>query len=161
MVVKRFAIFQDLVPDDGVEDCQELPDAGDDGDFLGLSSLDEPGVMALSSWVASGGDKCGHVHRVADVGSSAADHAVAAPCPGIAIERRDADERGELAAVERAQFGQFGDEGARRDRPYSGNRGQKLFCLAPSRRSPHIGIDVDVDFCEFLLEEAKMAVDFP
>ena len=42
--------------------------------------------------------------------------------PIIAIERRDADECGELAAIQPTKFGQFGDEGSRRDGTDARNR---------------------------------------
>ena len=49
------------VPYDCVEDCEELSQAGDDGDFLWPSARDEALVIGLDEGVVSGGDEGGHV----------------------------------------------------------------------------------------------------
>ena len=67
-------------PNDGVEDCEELTEAGDYGDFFWPAALDEPLIGGLEDGIASGGDERGHVQNVANAGSSAADHAFASPC---------------------------------------------------------------------------------
>ena len=49
------------VPYDCVEDCEEMSQAGDDGDFLWPSARDEALVIGLDEGVVSGGDEGGHV----------------------------------------------------------------------------------------------------
>ena len=49
------------VPDDGVEDCEQLTQAGDDGDLFWSSSRDEALIDGLDQRVVSDGDEGGHV----------------------------------------------------------------------------------------------------
>ena len=77
----------------------------------------------------------------------------------------DCRDRGEprqcsdLLAVEGAQFGEFGDQLARDDRPDAGDRRQEIFGLAPGGRAAHGFVDVPVEIGEFLLERPDQPFD--
>lgn len=147
-------------PDDRVENGEKLAEAGDDCDFLWPAALNEALVGGFDDGIVPNGDECGHVQDVADAASSAADHAMAAPCAQIFVEWRDADESGQLAAIERAEFGQFGDEGSRGYRANARHGGQEIFRLAPGGRGADAVIDIDIDVREFFFQKSEMAVDF-
>jgi len=51
--------------------------------------------------------------------------------PGVAVERRDADEGRELAAVEATEFRQFGDQGSGGHGANSRDGCQKILGVAP------------------------------
>ena len=122
--------------------------------FLGSASVDEAVIGGADDRVVADGGKGGHVQDVADGRSSAADHSMAAPGAEIAVERRDADESGELSATEPAEFGQFGDEGSRSHRADAGDGREQVFRFAPCGRGANIGVDVSVDGGELLLRKA-------
>ena len=143
-----------------VEDGEELTKTGDDGDLLWPAAEGQTQVGLLDDGVVADGDERGHVQDVADGGSAAADDAMAAPLAGVAIERRDSDERGELAPVEDAQFGQLRDEGPGGDGADAGHGGEDFLGLAPGGRGAHACVDIGIDFGEFLFEEGDVAVDF-
>ena len=91
--------------------------------------------------------------------TAAADEALAAPLAGLAGEGREAGEGCDLLAVEGAEFGQFGDEGARNDRADARHGGEEVLLVAPGRRAAHGVIDVVIDAGEFLLERVEEAGD--
>ncbi len=146
-------------PDDRVENGEELTEAGDDCDFLWSAALNEALVGGFDDGIMPNGDERGHVQDVADAASSAANHAMAAPCARISVEWRDADERGQLAAIERAEFGQFGDEGSRGHRADARHGGQEIFRFAPGGRGTDAVIDIDIDVRERFYQKSEMAVD--
>jgi len=101
-------------------------------------------------------DEARHGQEVADGSSSACEHSAAAPCAGIAIERRDADKGSEFSAVEAAKFRQIGDAGSGGNGTYAWHGGEEVFRLAPGGRGAHARGDVG----EFLFEEGDMAAPF-
>src|ERR1700720_1766241 len=88
-------------PDDRVENGEELTETGDDGDFFWSAALNEALIGGFDEGIVPDGDERGHVQEVAGAASPAANHAMAAPCARISVEWSDADERGQLAAIER------------------------------------------------------------
>jgi hypothetical protein len=127
--------------------------------FFGLPLLDKALICGPDDGVVADCDEGGHVQDVSDGRSSAGDHAMAAPCAGIAIEWRDTDEGCELSAVKAAQFRQFCDKGSCGDGTHTRHGGEDVFRLAPGGRGAHARVDVGVDFGEFFFEEGDMAVD--
>src|SRR5690606_16337882 len=100
------------VPDDGVEDSEELAGGGDDGDELWLAIGDEPVAEGLEGGVVTGGDEGAHEEGGADGCPAAADEALAAPLAGLAGVGSEAGESGDLLWTEAAQLGQFRQQGA-------------------------------------------------
>jgi hypothetical protein len=72
---------------------------------------------------ASAGERR-HVQDVPHGTPSAADHSATAQGTTVAVEGRDADQGGNLPAVEVAQFGQVGNEPQHGDRTHAGDRPQ-------------------------------------
>jgi hypothetical protein len=52
------------------------------------------------------------VKRVANAGAAAHDHAAATEGAAVAVDRCEPDQGRDLAAIEAAEFGQLGDQGA-------------------------------------------------
>ena len=105
---------------------------------LGLPGRDEALVEGAEARVGPAGGKRGHIERGADDRRAATpDRAAAAPGAAVPIERGDADEGGDLFLVERAELGQFRQQGVAGDRPDAGD------ALQPGgpRAQPRLGLD--------------------
>lgn len=81
------------------------------------------------------GNHRAHEQRGSHGLSATSDEATSAPLAGLARERREASERGDLLAVELAEFRQFGDQRAGDDWADTGYRGEQVLFLAPGRRA--------------------------
>src|SRR5665213_367449 len=93
-----------------IDDRQKLPHAGGGDELEGFACGLEPFGERLELGIAPHGVKGRHVERGADVGPSAADVALSAHGAGVAIDRSDADEGGNLLAVQLSQFRQIGHQ---------------------------------------------------
>ena len=109
------------VSQDGVEDDEELAHAGDEGLLAGFAGGAELFVVGGDDGIGAAGDQGGHVEGGAHGGAAAGDGAAAAQGAAVAVDRRDPDQGGDLAAVEMAEFGQLGDQGAQRRRADAGD----------------------------------------
>ena len=74
----------------------------------GFARRPQPLVEGLDHRIAATGRHGGHVQHGADASPTAKDHATASTLAGIAVERADADQGADLAAVQGAQFRQGG-----------------------------------------------------
>lgn len=102
-----------LCPADGVEDGEEFAGGSDDGEEFGFAGGDEPVAERFEGGVEPGGDHGAHEQGGAYSGAAAADEAAPAPLARLAGVGCQANQRGDLAAIEPAQFGQFGEQRAR------------------------------------------------
>ena len=89
-----------MLSQDGIEDDEKLAHAGGERELFGLSCRHQPLIEGGNQGIATGSDKCGHVKRRPVRGSSAADRPSSTHSAAIAAEWSDADEGGDLAAVE-------------------------------------------------------------
>ena len=96
--------------DHGVEDDEELAQAGGGDDFGRLALLFESLGEAFDDRVVVFGVESRHVEDVAEGPASSADGAFAGSFAAVVGVGRDADQGGDLFAVELSQLGQFGDE---------------------------------------------------
>src|SRR5437762_14050383 len=99
-----------IVANQAVEQSQQLAHARGDGDLERFAGSPKTLVECLDERIAAAGGKCSHVQRAANRSAAAADGPFAAKRAGVAVERRQADEGGDLLAIELAQFRQLGDE---------------------------------------------------
>src|SRR5918997_1683424 len=81
--------------ENGVEDAEEAPEAGDDGDLFRSTSRGHLLVVGLDDGVPVDGGEGGHVEEIAHGRPAAGDGPVAAHLSTIAGDRGDADEGGE------------------------------------------------------------------
>ena len=99
-----------LVPDDGVEDGEEFAGGGDGGDHFGFAGGHEAVAEGLEHAVVPDGSQGCHeqggAHGLAAAGDAGAIYGRAA----FAGDRSNADESGDLAAIERADFGQASED---------------------------------------------------
>lgn len=73
------------------------------------------------------------------------DHSLSAQGAAVPGQRRNADQRGDLLAVECTQFGKIGQESATDDGTDAGNAAQEIFPGAPHRALLDGLIQVGVD----------------
>src|SRR5580658_2806604 len=99
------------VSQDGVEDDEELADAGGEGLFGGFSGGSQLLVIGGDDGIGAGSDQCGHVKRGPHWGAPAGDGFSAAPNAAVAIDGGDADEGGDFSPIEAPELRQFGDQG--------------------------------------------------
>ena len=144
-----------FVPDDCVEDDEQLARRGDDRDELWLSGGDEFVAKRLEGWIVSRGDHGSHEKRGAHAGSAAADEAFAAPLTGLSRPGREADEGGDLAPIERSELRQLGEQRAGDGGSDSRHGGEQVFFLAPDRRAFDALVDVVVEAVEFALQSLQ------
>src|SRR5680860_1726862 len=93
-----------VIAEDGVEDGEELAHAGGDGDLGWPAAPDQASVESLQRGIAADGGQGRHVQGGADAGAAAHDHATAAEAAAVAVDRRDPDQGGDLAAIEGAEL---------------------------------------------------------
>jgi hypothetical protein len=131
---------------------EQLSGDGDEGDHLGLSGGDEALVEGFEDRVVLDGDHGAHEERAADGGSAGGDEGLAAPLARLAGERCQTGQGRHLAAVERAELGQLGDERAGDRRADAGHGGQEILLLAPEGRAADGIVDLAIDVRQLLLQ---------
>src|SRR5919202_1042651 len=100
------------IAEHGIEDDQEAAGAGNQRYLLGLAGLDKPSsVEGAQDWIAARGREGGHVQRRAHGPAAAPDRTFALGPTAVAVERSDADQRGDGAVIQPAQLRQQGQEG--------------------------------------------------
>src|SRR5262245_16229563 len=109
------------VPKDRVEYAEELSQGGNQGDLRWVPRSAEALVESCRGRVMASGGERGHIENPAHGASGPADHAPTPEGAAVPIERRDADQGGDLAAIEPPQFRQFGDERRGGDRTHPGH----------------------------------------
>jgi hypothetical protein len=114
-----------------IENDQELAHAGREGHFLGLPGSTEALVEGANHGIEAGGDNRVHVQHGSHVSPATPHRALASPRAAVAIEGRDADQRGNLFMGQRAQFWQMGQEGGGQHRAHAGHAPQPLLFLPP------------------------------
>ena len=58
-------------------------------------------------WIVADGDEGGHVKGASYRSATTHDHAAAAESAAVAVHGGDADQRGNLAAIQKTQFGEM------------------------------------------------------
>src|SRR3954468_11992801 len=84
------------VPNDGIEDREELSHDGDKGNLLRPSARGEPIVEGPEGGAAADGGQRRHVQHVAHRGSASGNGPPAPHQAGVAVDRGDADEGSQL-----------------------------------------------------------------
>jgi len=98
-----------------VENRQQLAHAGYQGDFPRLTGGAEALEKCADHGIAADRSQRGHVQRRANRGPSAPDVARATLLATVPVQRRDAHQGGDPAAIELPEFGQVGQERRRQD----------------------------------------------
>ena len=89
---------------------EDLAHAGGPGHLVGLSGPLEPLIERPDDGIAAGGRHGAQVEHRTDVGSSTPDLAFSLVGAAVAVQGGNAHQRGDLAAVEVAEFRQSGDD---------------------------------------------------
>ena len=93
------------VPEDGVEDDQELAHGGGERELLGFAGGDQALVEGPEPGIVADRDQGCHVEHGAHRRPATPDRAPALHPAAVAGERRDPDERRDRSAVELAELG--------------------------------------------------------
>ena len=147
------------ISDDGVEDDEELSDAGGEGLLAGFPGGPKLLIIGGNDGVGSACDQCGHVEGGCHRRSAAGDGLAAAPDAAVAIDGRHADERFDFAPIEAPEFGQFGDERSQSGFAHSRHTDQKVGVGLPDGAFADRGVDVAIKLGQFGLQEVEMPVD--
>ena len=85
------------------------------------------------------------MYRGARAAPAAPHHAPTAHLTAVAVDRRDPDQRRDLATGEPAEFGQLGEQGPGGGRADPGDGAQQVLPRAPGRAVPDLPVDVAVE----------------
>ncbi len=146
------------VSQDGVEDGDQLPSGGNQGDELGLTGCDEPVTEGFQRGVVTAGHH-GPMNSAVRTGAAACDEAPPSPLTGLPRPRGQADQRGDLLSVEASKLGQLRDQGSCDRRSNTRNGGQEGLLPAPFKRPVYLCIDRAVDHTLLLLQRLYDAPD--
>lgn len=86
---------------------------------------------------------------------------LAAECPAIAGERRDADERGDLLPIQLPELRQVGEQGAAHDGADAGHGAEQVLFDTPDRALLDGVIEIAIDGRDASLERADVLRDVP
>src|SRR5215475_1090154 len=95
-----------FVPEHGVEDGEDFASDRDEGNHFWLTAREQALVEDAHHWVPPAGGERDHEDGCANVRPAACDHAFALPSAGLAREWGIADQAGNLASREAAEFGE-------------------------------------------------------
>ena len=101
-----------VVSENGVEDGEELSSDGDESDHLRPTGGDEAIEEGLQHGIVLFGHHCAHEQGGPHGLPAAADEAFAAPLAGLARERGEPCQGGDLPAAAASELGQFGNQRA-------------------------------------------------
>jgi hypothetical protein len=119
-----------------IDDRQQLAHAGHQGHLLGLPHRTQALIETSNDGIeACGDDRC-HIEGGTHLSPPTPDRAATAQRAAIPIERRDADERGNLFVRQRPQFREICQQRGRQDRADAGHTPQEFILLPPDRTLP-------------------------
>jgi len=147
------------VSQDGVEDDDELADAGGEGLFGGFSVSSELLIVRGDDRVRAACDQRGHVEGGPDRRPAPGDGLAAALDAAVAIDERNPDEGCDLAPVEAPEFRQLSDEGAQGGLAHARHAGQKVGVGLPGGAFSDRAVDVAIELGKFDLEKIDMPID--
>jgi hypothetical protein len=116
-----------------IQDHQQFPHAGRQGDLLGLASRTAALRARTDHGIDAYGDHRGPVPRRPDLGATAPDRAFPAPRPAGTIQRGHSDQRGNLLPGQRAEFGQLRQQRGGQHGSHPWDAPQQVVVLSPHR----------------------------
>ena len=144
--------------DHGIENGEQFAHGRDEGDFFGFADCAQVPVQLADHRVVPGGGQSGHVQGRAHLCTASPHSALASELATVAVERGHAHEGGDLAAVQLAQLGQFGQEHAGQDRTDTGHALQQGILLLPGGMSLALDLQLPVHLCQFGLQPREVAL---
>src|SRR5690606_9756709 len=106
-----------LVPEHGVDLCQEGAHAGDQGHLGAFAPASECLIALLQGRLGADRAPSGHVQHAPDASAPTPDAAQSALAAAVGVVGGDADQGRDLSAFDLPQFGQERDQGGGSDRP--------------------------------------------
>ena len=147
------------IPHQSIENREQLPHARHQSHLLRFAGGKEPLVELLDGGIVAASDQSSHVegrpHR-----SPATPHLpLAAALPGITVEGSDPHQGTKALVGELAQFGQLGEQSARKHRTDAGNTPEKGLVLLEGDAPLDGFIEIAVGAGEFFLEPSHVCSD--
>lgn len=141
-----------------VHEDDEFAHDGGEGDFGGFTRLTQALVELFELAVGTGGDQGRHVEGFAHGRPSAANAAASVPLAAFARVRSQTGQGGGLTAIERAQFGQFGQNAQGGEVADSGDGGQLLHAFIQGSGLRAQGLELLFDFLEVSFQSAHQTL---
>ena len=116
-----------------IENREQLPHAGDERHFLGLSGGAEPLIEGPEYRIAPHGNQGAHVEGGPDHSPAAPGGAPAPQGSTIAIQGGNADQGGDLVAGQGSRLRQLGNQRAAQDRSHARHTLQQVVPFSPDR----------------------------
>src|SRR3954454_6556251 len=121
------------VTDDRVEDRQQFPHAGGQGDFGRTTRLAQAQIHPADHRIDASGYQSGHVERRADGGAATTNNTTPPHGAAVAVHRRHTDQGRKPPAVECPEFGEFGQQGAGNGASNTRDGTEQLLVSGPGR----------------------------
>ena len=145
--------------DHRIKNREQLAHASNQRDFENFALCRQTIVEVPNHRVTPGGDQGSHVQSTAHRGSAAPDGAPTFERAAVAVERGDANQRGDLFAIKGSELREFGEQGSAGDRTNAGRSAQQLLVLFPDRALLDGSVEILVGAMEFLFQPADVSVD--
>src|SRR5713101_2801147 len=117
--------------ENGSQNCQELPQAGGQGNPFGFTRCTEPVIECPDHRIATGSHYGRHLSGRPHMSPSAPDRAFPSDGDAVSVERCDPNQGGVLLTAQDAELRQTGAQGGGQDRPDSGYALQQFVLLPP------------------------------
>ena len=148
-----------IMPEHGIENGEQLAHAGGKSHLLWLACCQEPLIEGTKDWIMADGDKGGHIQS----GTHGSTPSPASPLPpelaAVPAERSYTDQGGDLPAVERAQFGEAGQQRECQGRADAWYAAQEIFPHAPQRALPQAVMEVPIQVTQLLFQDGEYPID--
>jgi hypothetical protein len=89
----------------GIEDGQQLAHGGDEGQMGGFAGFAQTAIEALECGIVLDADEASHVERRPDLDATALDFTLAAISAAVVVDWGDANQGGDLVAIDLAESG--------------------------------------------------------
>src|SRR6185437_6439873 len=142
-----------------IDDGEEFPHAGHQSDFGSLSRIAEPFVERANDRITSASDQGRHIKSGPYGSATAPNRAATSEGAAVAIERRHSDQRGDLFAVEFAEFGKLGEQRPAHYGPNARNGLEQVLAFTPDRTLANALIEVLIGSLKFFFEPADVGAD--
>jgi len=148
-----------IIADEGIEDGCELSHGGDKSDLGRFPVVAQALVEETEGVIMADGAECRHVEGTAHRGAAAGDMALAAELSAIVIDRRDADQGGELLMLDAAEFRELGEEHGGRCRADAIDAGHDGLSVGQGSIGFDGSGDRGIDLRELVAQHSNMLVD--
>jgi len=143
----------------GTEDDEQLAHAGGECQFGMLTTGAQQQIEGSDGGIVADSRPRRPVQHPPDPGTPAPDATAAGQAATVTVEGRQANQGGDLLAIESSQLGQRCQQATRQHLPDTGNRAQQLVALTPERSVTDHCAEFLVEAGQPLLQPANVLID--